>query len=266
MANPSLKLPKDSLKCIQDAWFKMLIDFRAYYFPETEQTAEWKLRDLKLAIKACPSRMMDDAETMLAEYRKSPNSDKVGATAFLPILLTASAYIDQPPEVYQLLPMPYFVDVPIDGKQVKMRVTGKTVRTQFAFFATNPHDAKSICDEFCAYMQDDIKRRLNVKFDLWNGIIEESTFTVLENQLFPSPVATDSQNLSVFTVDVQLIGNVPVVIGLGGPFDTNTGNGFNPDGSAKQESPDGKVVIEADQHSEEGHVHITADPANRGNH
>ena len=60
-----MTLPKDSLKCIQDAWYKLLVDFRAWYMPETIQTDEWKKRDIRIAIKSCPSRMMDDSEAML---------------------------------------------------------------------------------------------------------------------------------------------------------------------------------------------------------
>ena len=64
-------MPKDSLKCIQDAWYKMLVDFRAWYMPETVQTDEWKQRNISTAIKSCPSRLMDDSESMLADTVKA---------------------------------------------------------------------------------------------------------------------------------------------------------------------------------------------------
>ncbi|MFN1851764.1 hypothetical protein ABTJ00_18855, partial [Acinetobacter baumannii] len=66
-----MNYPNDSLKCIQNAWYKQLVNFRAWYMPETQLTADWKLRAIGNAIKACPSRMMDDSEAMLSEYRKS---------------------------------------------------------------------------------------------------------------------------------------------------------------------------------------------------
>jgi hypothetical protein len=100
---------------------------------------------------------MNDSESMLAEYRKSQNADvSGGATAFMPIMLmlTATALIDQPPDVSQLSPVPYFVPAVIDEKYVKIRLVAKTVRAQLAFYATNSHDARSVCDQFCTYMQD----------------------------------------------------------------------------------------------------------------
>jgi len=66
-----MSMPKDSLKCIQNAWYKVLVDFRTWYMPETVQTMEWKAWQISTAIKSCPSRLMDDSESMLMEYRKS---------------------------------------------------------------------------------------------------------------------------------------------------------------------------------------------------
>jgi len=255
-----MSLPKDSLKCIQDAWYKLLVDFRAWYMPETTQTDEWKKRDIKTAIKSCPSRMMDDSEAMLAEYRKSQNSDVTGgATAFMPIMLTATAMLDQPPDTMQLLPMPYFVPVVIGDKHVKIRLIAKTVRAQIAFYATNAHDARSVCDQFCSYVQDENKRRFSVPFDMGMQHIEKSTFTLVENQLFPSPVPSEAINLSIFTIDAQLVGYAPQIIGLGGTNDNTVGNGYNPDGSSIDKPLQDLVVIQADQYSVEGHTRVTAD-------
>ena len=72
-------------------------------------------------------------------------------------MLTATALIDQPPDVSQLLPVPYFVPVVIKDQLVKIRLIAKTVRTQISFYATNSHDARSVCYQFCTYMQDEDK-------------------------------------------------------------------------------------------------------------
>ena len=77
-----MSMPKDSLKCIQNAWYKVLVDFRTWYMPETVQTMEWKAWQISTAIKSCPSRLMDDSESMLSEYRKSQNADVSGGYAY----------------------------------------------------------------------------------------------------------------------------------------------------------------------------------------
>ncbi|MBL8321808.1 MAG: hypothetical protein JNJ93_06015, partial [Acinetobacter sp.] len=92
------------------------------------------------------------------------------------------------------------------------------------------------------------------------GHIEHSTFTVLENQLFPSPVPSEAINLSIFTIDVQLIGYAPQLLGLGGQHDSNTDNGYNPDdGSAAEKPLQNLVVVQADQFAEDGHTRVLAD-------
>lgn len=144
-------------------------------------------------------------------------------------------------------------------KYVKIRLVAKTVRAQLAFYATNPHDARSVCDQFCTYMQDDVKRRVEVPFEISSTHSEYSRFTVLENQLFPSPVPSDAINLSIFTIDVQLIGYVPQILGLGGPNDNNTDNGYDPDGSAVEKPLQNLVVVQADQFAEDGHTRVIAD-------
>ncbi|MFY0034619.1 hypothetical protein ABTP97_23010, partial [Acinetobacter baumannii] len=110
-----MNYPNDSLKCIQNAWYKQLVNFRAWYMPETQLTADWKLRAIGNAIKACPSRMMDDSEAMLSEYRKSQKHEEE-SKVLLPVMLTATALTDQPPDVNQLLPVPDFIETVIDEK------------------------------------------------------------------------------------------------------------------------------------------------------
>ncbi|MCZ3221284.1 hypothetical protein NYZ55_14150, partial [Acinetobacter baumannii] len=162
-----MNYPNDSLKCIQNAWYKQLVNFRAWYMPETQLTADWKLRAIGNAIKACPSRMMDDSEAMLSEYRKSQKHEEE-SKVILPVMLTATALTDQPPDVNQLLPVPDFIETVIDEKRVKVRLVPTTVRAQIAFFATNPNDLRSVIGQFCAYMSSSDNRRFNVPFQQWN--------------------------------------------------------------------------------------------------
>lgn len=124
-----MNYPNDSLKSIQNAWYKQLVNFRAWYMPETQLTADWKLRAIGNAIKACPSRMMDDSEAMLSEYRKSQKHVEE-SKVLLPVMLTATALTDQPPDVNQLLPVPDFIETVIDEKRVKVRLVPTTVRAQ----------------------------------------------------------------------------------------------------------------------------------------
>lgn len=242
-----MSIERDSFKFIQDAWVRMLLDFRAWFYPETPQMVEWKRRDIMQAIRACRASMVDDTEEMLASYRKNVNKDDKLTSAFMPVMLTATAVVDQPPSVSQLLTVPYFIDGMIDGKNIRIRTVGSAVRAQIAFFATNPHDARSVCEQFCAYMTDDFRRKIKISYDLGGGYSDEYPAMVLENELFPSPVPHEQKNLSIFTVDVTLICTVPHVLGLNGLTDVD--NGFDESGIPKHgDGINGEVVTHAYNH------------------
>lgn len=265
-------LPVDPLKNIQDAWLLMLLRFRAWYLPETSQTKEWKFRPVAEAIRSCRSTLMDDAEGMLVAYRKNPNNgDMVGPSAAMPVMLTATAVVDMPPDASQLLGTPYLVDAAYGDKSVRVRVVPTAVRAQMAFFSTNPHDARSLAGQFCTYLADDWTRKVNVEFAIGNGYHDKFKFIVFDNNVMPAAIPSEALNLTIFTVDVTLVGYVPQVLGLELDGENSVHMPYNPDGSENNSfdpvtgvptqplvPPNGEVVIQADQFDEQ-HTRILAD-------
>jgi hypothetical protein len=250
--------PQSSLECIQDAWIGLLADFRAWCKPETRFAAAWKNRPFHQAVAACKAQLIDDAEGMLTEWRISDKAENVsgGTAAFIPVMLTAIAAIEMPPDVDQMRGIPYWVEatVPSDTQQrpVQIRTIPKAVRAQIAYFCTNPHDAASIADQFCAYMTDDNKRRIDVTYDLGGGVKDQWKMLVIDNNLMPDNVPTDAKNMYIVTVTLTMVGLVPHVIGLGGDWDATTDNGWNVsdgdmggDNGGQDQNLD-KVVIQAD--------------------
>lgn len=255
--------PYDPLKAIQNAWVHFLLDFRAWFFPETEQTAEWKMRPLAQAIRSCPARMMDDSEAMIAEWRKNPNDTKTGATASMPVMLTATAMVDMPPEASQLVGTPYAVEAMIQGQIAQVRVVPKAIRAQIAFYATNPHDARAVCDQICTYATDDTRRKLDVEFSLGGDVKDKYKFIIFENTLYPSPAVGEALNLSIFTVDVTLVGYVPQVIGLGAQGENYIDHGYDQYGTPQRGEHDFKVIVQSDmyeQDNDNAHTRIKTDP------
>lgn len=218
---------KTSLKCIQDAWVRRLLDFRAWYIPESIQTNDWKNRNVKNAIRSCRANIIDDAESMLTAYRKNPNEAITGDSAFIPVMLTATALIDQPPSISALMNVPYFNDVVINDKLCKIRMINTSVRAQIAFFATNPDDARSVCQQFCSYMMDDTRRKFNISFQLMPDFSDNFGAMILENELFPNPVPSEQTNLSIVTVDATIVCSVPQVIVLDNGSTTNVDQGYD---------------------------------------
>lgn len=252
---------RDSLKYIQDAWTKLLFDFRAWMIPETKQLAIWKAYPKEKAIRACRSRLVDDAEAMLAEWRKSKSEEvDVGETATLPVLLTAVAPIQAPPDIAQVKSTSAFVDVAINDQIVKLRTIRSAIRAQVVFFATNLHDTKCFIDQLMAYLDDDLKRRFVVDYKINGQAVSGYTMTVLENSLFPDNITSEAKNIDIVSIDCVMLGVIPQVLGFGADYDDSTGNGIDNEGTPVIEPlQPGLVVTQADAF-ELDHVRITADP------
>jgi len=266
-----MALPISARQSILDATVNLMAAFRAWCRPETEQIEQWRKRKFSEAVAACKSSMVDDVESMLASWRKQVNADvKAGGTAFIPVMLVAVSAAVQPPDVSMIFGVPYWVDVisNIDGVdyQFQMRTIPKAMRVQMVYASTNPHDAQSLSDQFCAFFTDDMKRRFDVQYNLGKNpetqqdIIDINQMTIIENSLFPDIVPTDQKNLTIISVDFTMVGLVPQFalddtdIGydefgmIGG---TNGGQNNNRD-----------LVITADLHDQDTkrHFQVNADP------
>lgn len=234
-----MALPKSSLMSIQDGWIQLLADFRAWLKPESELVYNWKIAPFAQSIRAAKSTLVDDVEALIGEYRQNKNADVVGTAARIPVLLTAVAQIEMPPDASMILGKPYFIPVvhpnDPDERIVQMRVVPRATRAQLVFLSTNTHDISSIADQFCAYMTDDDKRRFKVHYDIGGGLVDAWDVTVMDNSLSPSQGYTDEKNLRIVTVDVTMVGFVPQFVGLGvgsvggtvNPWDKVTDNGYN---------------------------------------
>lgn len=251
-----MALPKTALSSIQDAWIQRIADFRAWLKPESELVYNWKIAPFGQSVKAAKSTLVDDVEALIAEYRQNQNSDTVGTTSRIPVLLTAVAQVEMPPDASTLLGKPYFIPVihPADPDQriVQMRVVPRATRAQLVFLSTNTHDISSVADQFCAYMTDDDKRRFKVNYDLGGGFVDPWDVTVMDNALSPGQGYTDEKNLRIVTVDVTMVGFVPQFVGLGvgsvaggNDWDNVTDNGYtandggiDPNGTGTSTDPD----------------------------
>ena len=256
--------PKTALKHIQDAWIQRLADFRSWVMPETEHAHAWKMRPFHQAIAGAKSTVVDDAESILIEWRKNQNADvEKGSSAFIPVMITAIAPIQMPPDVSQVVGVPYWIDGAVGDKFVRFRTIKTAIRAQTVYFSTNPHDAKSISDQFCAYFDDDFKRRFPVEFLIGTTEKTSSDFTILDNSILPDSIPLDAKNIYVVSMDVTMVGVIPQVLGLDKPWDNVTDNGFNPkDGSMP--STDTRnyddVVVQANVIEQPvSHTQITAD-------
>lgn len=207
---------KSSLESVKTAVGRLLIDFKQWSMPDTKAFHHWKHSETKSAIKVAPSRMIDDLDGMIAKYRQL-ETDK-GFVAPLPVMIIALAPMVSPPEISAVKGIPYWLDTMVttdkQNRAIKLRTIARQYRVQLAFVCAEGDTCQSVINQFCSYMQDDFKRRIKATYVLGDNIKDDWDLTVLENSLFPDSVPTGQNNMWVNTVDFQLIGLLPQVVGL----------------------------------------------------
>lgn len=247
-----------ALDSVKSAIGGLLIDFKKWSMPGTKAFKYWKRLPHNEAIKVVPSRMIDDVDSMLAKYRQQV-TDK-GFVAPLPVMFVALAPMMSPPDVSNMRGVPYWLDtmVPTDteNRKIRLRTIPRQYRVQVAFVGPEGDTSQAVINQFCAYMTDDFKRRFMATYEVGGGVKDNWELTVIENSLYPDTVPTDQKNIWVNTVDFQVIGLEPHIVGL----DPDEDYDVDPDGRPpviepyNPEQPEDYlgewgVVREADLHS-----------------
>lgn len=222
---------KSSLECIQMAWALRLRDFRQWCKPEGQAVYRWKTAPLEQAILACRSNMIDDSQAMLKAWEENQNSPN-HRSAFIPVMTTAIAPIQTPPEYDQVVGRSAWLDVAIphdpENRVAQLRAIPSALRCQIAFFCPDVHGAMMISNQLCAYFRHESKRTFEVAFELGfvgdKKLIDNWEFRVLDNSLYPD-TAGEYQNLTIVTVDCTIMGDIPLITGLDGAWDNYTDTG-----------------------------------------
>lgn len=237
--------PLSVVEYFQQSWAKYLSDFRSWMSPNTKAMLHWKTRPLKEAIAACPSRMVDSALDMWAQWRKHQDNP----SAVIPIMLTAFEAVPTMPSVTDIRAVPEWTKVilPTDPQQrlVQMRTVSMKMRAQLVFFASTPHDIAWFVTQFVNYARREEKRYLQLNVQLGDGIYQEWPLTILNNQVDASTVPLNEKNLLACRIDVYLNGLIPEVVGLGEEVDSIVDVANRPTAEQLQ-----MVVVEADVNSE----------------
>ncbi|WP_230656876.1 hypothetical protein [Psychrobacter sp. I-STPA10] len=227
------------LESIQMAWGLKLRDFRQWCQPTTQALFDWKSRRLEGAIVVARTSMMDDVEAMLKSLQENQNdkasgdTSESGTSVYLPVMMTAISAIETPPDFDQLIPQPQWMPgvVPSDPLQrvIEFRTTPAAYRCQIAFFAPDPHSVSAISNQFVNFFKFEAKRQFDVFYEIGfagEHIIRDAwNFRVVENSLYPDKADAGLKNMHIITVDCNITGLEPIVVGLGAEWDNVTDTG-----------------------------------------
>lgn len=182
--------------------------------PTTKKMPEFCSRPLEKAIAWCPARMIDQAEDMLAAWRKNATDLEDDVTASqgfgrLPAIAVAMdksfASID---DIYTA--EKEWVQLPNDPKERWFQVesTSGEIRVQVAFFAEDEPTARSLAAQFMMFMKRRELLDARVTF-CFAGLPQYWPLNISTSSLSASNVATEANNLTILVVDFSIKPVIP---------------------------------------------------------
>ncbi len=185
-------------------WFKGL-------HVDTAAVKEFAARSPAQAILWAPSRMLDQVEKMLEQYRKNENGPK-GATTKLPVVLLATDddFLGTGAEWGGQHTGYDRVQILEGGSWYDYRQDMHDRRVQVAIIASEIDTAKSLAAQMSSFMQEPQNRHFDAKYKF--GQYEVPASMSLETKRIDwMHVATDMKNVKILAGDVALKCIVPIL-------------------------------------------------------
>ena len=253
-------------ECVKEALAGFLLDFRKWQTPDTKSLSRWKTQTYCYAV--AEGRLIDQFDKMLDAYRKKSHE--------LPILIIAVKPISAPPEVSQMMGVPYELNTVIREdplqRKVKLRTEPVAYHVQFAFVVNDPDSATSFTSQFCSYIRLMEKRRIPVSYFLAPDFRHDWPLTILDNSIFADSATLEEGNLTVALLDFDFYGVTPRIMAGMPPLygdEFTDGRGTQADGTVggiddgTGEEPQGwGVVIQGDMFKarpEDTYTHVEVD-------
>ena len=187
-------------------WFNSL-------YSDTAALKEFASRRPAQAMQWAPSRMLDEVEKMLAQYRKNENGPP-GATSKLPIVLLATDddFLGTPADWGGHHTGFDLVQIWKDGSWYEYKQDMHDRRIQVAIVANDADTAKSIAAQLSSFMQQPHHRYMAAKYQF--GQYEVPAQMQLETKRIDwMSVKTDLKNVKILAADVALKCVVPILRG-----------------------------------------------------
>ncbi len=198
---------------IKDAFGQYMGRFYASMSPNTPALAEYVRRGFSASVVWAAGRMIDQAEDMLAAWRRNDNTDSPSSSAMLPVIVVAMGkdMTSGSPEFAQSIADPVEVIAPADPQErvFKLRKAQVDVRVQLAIFASDEPTARSIATQFLLWVSAAPNRRFYPTYRFAG--LDHRFPVVLENpDLMAVNGVTEQKNLTILIADITLRCAIPM--------------------------------------------------------
>lgn len=181
--------------------------------PTTPTMKEFKKRGFPYCFAYAPSRMVDQANEMLASWQTNDTSSTPTKPSKLPVVLVAIAkdYTPTARDYSMQVADPIEVIIPEDGKEryFELKTVVGDIRVQLVICASDEATAKSIAAQLLLYVDSPTRRGFDVKYtfaktDVYFPCQIESPDSPASN------VDTGNNNVTMLAIDFDLHCTVPL--------------------------------------------------------
>lgn len=183
-------------------WYKLL-------YGATKSGQEFIDRGFAHSCQWVPGRMVDEADKMLAAYRKNDNAEQ-GKNTKLPVVLVGMAkdYAPMSPDWGGRSPGRKLVRIVEGGSAYGLRQAGHEVRVQVVIIAADVDTAKSLAAQFCMFVGEFENRRFDAVYEFGGHPVPMPTVIESPDIVFMA-VASEQNNLTILAADITLKANIP---------------------------------------------------------
>lgn len=192
---------------IKYAFGRYLERYHQFLAPTTQAASEWMQRQYSKSVVVAQGRMIDDAESLLAEYRKTGNPA-------LPIIIVCfdKEPLDIQGNFSRQVADAQWVQLPMDdkGRFFRMRQIQQERRVQLAFVAADEPTAHCIAVQFArTFIEQTGNDRMQAKYRLLGQELD-FPIMIMRDNVELSNAAPEEKNLTILTLDLQLRETIPV--------------------------------------------------------
>jgi len=191
----------------------LITQFYNELVPDTPALVEFTGRGASKSIAWCPERMIDEAEKILARWRRFSIDSTQTNPSSLPLIAIAISkdYTPTPREYSTQVYDPVYFSMTQDAKSraFKARIVATDIRCQLVVFANDTNTAKSIATQFCLFIESPKNRKFNATFN-FSGIDDAYPVKIESSDLPASVISTEAKNLSILAIDLTLHATIPL--------------------------------------------------------
>jgi len=188
--------------------------FYSSIIPSTKPLIEYVSRGFSKSVAWAPSRMVDEAEKMLATWQKNDTEQADTQPTKLPAIIAAISkdYTPTGREFGRQVTESTFFTFPQDLKSrcFGVRLIAGDIRAQVAIFAADTPTAKSLASQFCLYIDNSLNRRFVASYQ-FAGITNINHHVTIESPDTPVvSVDSGSKNIVIMALDLTLKASIPL--------------------------------------------------------